>query len=74
MYKLRMVQQLKHGDKNEGANGIKSSSQDYEMVFETKDVVDLAIANVPTSIQEKQVNGKYMLLFTQATNVDSVGC
>ena len=63
-YLLKMVQQLKHGDKSEGANGIKNSSQDfvgvgddYSMSFDFKDVVDFAVDGAHISATEKQPNG-----------------
>ena len=63
-YLLKMVQQNKHTDKNEGANGVRDVVQDfvgtgddYSMSFEFKDVVDFAVEGAIISTQEKQQNG-----------------
>ena len=63
-YLLKMVQQTKHAEKIEGANGIKEIPQDYvgmgedhSMSFDFKDVFDFAVEDAPISTQEKQQNG-----------------
>lgn len=62
---LKMVQQLKHGDENEGVNGVRDSTKDFvgvgddfSMSFELRDVVDFAVEDVPTLNQDKQLNGE----------------
>ena len=63
-YLLKMVQQIKHAEKSDGANGIKSTSQDFigigedhSLSFDIKDVVDLAVEGANFSAHEKQQNG-----------------
>ncbi len=61
---LKMVQQVKHGDKGEGANGIREPSKefigvgdDFAMTFDMKNVVDISVEGAPGLSQEKQLNG-----------------
>lgn len=62
-YLLKMVQQVKHGVKND-SNGISESSwdyigagEDYAMTFSLAEVVDLAVEGVLMNTQNKTHNG-----------------
>ena len=75
-YLLKMVQQNKHVDKNEGVNGVRDVikefvgfGEDYSMSFDFKDVVDFAVEGATHFAQEKQQNGTALLLIlTQLLN------
>ena len=68
-YLLKMVQQTKHAEKCEGANGVKDvphdyigAGEDHSMSFEFKDVIDFAVEGAVISTEEKQQNGNYSSL------------
>lgn len=63
-YLLKMVQQIKLGGKGD-LNGSPESSgdyigagEDYTMIFDVKDVLDLAIEGDLVSTQSKMLNGR----------------
>ena len=62
-YLLKMVQQVKQGNKND-SNGVAEYSwdyigagEDYSMTFDLKDVIDLAVEGSLLSTQNKLNNG-----------------